>query len=177
MKNIEVEIRSFISKEQYEKLVDFFMNNAKLISEDYQETHYLKTNHDLRIQKNNSTAKVWLKSGKIHDEIREEIEVHFNREDFPKMQNIFNNINILPEIKWFRDRKQFEWKNIIVSLDYTKGYGYIIELEKMCNEKEKEKALSELKEKIKQLKIPITKKEEFDKKYNHYKQNWGALTK
>ena len=38
--NIEVEIRSFISKERYEELLEFFKKEGKFISEDYQETYY-----------------------------------------------------------------------------------------------------------------------------------------
>ncbi len=173
--NIEVEIRSFISKEKYGELLEFFMENAKLTKEDYQETHYLKTKHDLRIQKNNSSAKIWMKSGKIHDDMREEIEIHFSKDAFPKIQDIFNNIDIVPEIKWFRQRSQFQWKDITVSLDYTKGYGYIIELEKMCSNKDKDSALKDLKKKMQKLKIKITPKEEFEKKYVYYKENWESL--
>ena len=40
MENIEVEIRSFISKEKYEELLEFFKQNAELVKEDFQETHY-----------------------------------------------------------------------------------------------------------------------------------------
>ena len=175
MKNIEVEIKTFISKEKYEELLEFFRKNGKLIKEEHQETHYMNTQKDLRLQKSNSSAKIWLKSGKIHDEMREEIEVFFDKKDFPKMQHIFHNINIHPEIKWFRDRKQFDWENIIVSLDYTKGYGYILELEKMCSEEEKLKALEELKEKIKQFNLPITPIERFNERFEYYKENWRNL--
>jgi uncharacterized protein YjbK len=40
MNNIEAEIRSFISKEQYDSLLDFFKTNAKFLKEDFQETFY-----------------------------------------------------------------------------------------------------------------------------------------
>ena len=53
MNNIEAEVRSFISKEQYEKLLSFFKQNAKLLKEDYQETFYFDCESDLRIQRNN----------------------------------------------------------------------------------------------------------------------------
>ena len=64
---IEVEARSFITKEQYEKLLEFFKQNSKLLKEDYQETFYFNCEQDLRIQKNNFYSKVWLKKGKMHD--------------------------------------------------------------------------------------------------------------
>ncbi len=48
---IEVEIRSFITKEQYDQLQTFFRQNAKFLTEDYQETYYFNSKEDLRIQK------------------------------------------------------------------------------------------------------------------------------
>ena len=75
MNNIEVEIRSFISKEKYNELIEFFKKNAEFINEDYQETYYFDTKEDLRIQKNNYFSKIWMKKGKMHDEQREEIEI------------------------------------------------------------------------------------------------------
>tara|TARA_Y100000034_G_scaffold45400_1_gene55833 strand:+ start:11450 stop:12001 length:552 start_codon:yes stop_codon:yes gene_type:complete len=173
--NIEVEVRSFISKEQYEKLLEFFKKNAELVKEDFQETHYFNCDEDLRIQKNNFGSKIWMKKGKIHDDSREELEIKTSKEDFNNLSKIFNSIGLCVEIKWLRDRKQFNWRGIKVCLDYTKGYGYIIELEKMSSEENKEKILEEIKQKFNELKIVISTKEEFEKKFNNYKENWENL--
>ena len=83
-----------------------------LLSEDDQETHYLSTNQDLRIQKNNYYSKIWLKKGKLHDEQREEIEVKYDKNDFDNLAKIFKEIGINTKIKWFRKRHTFEWENI-----------------------------------------------------------------
>ncbi|MBU4070472.1 MAG: CYTH domain-containing protein [Nanoarchaeota archaeon] len=174
-KNIEVEIRSFISKEKYKDLLEFFIQNAELVKEDFQETHYFDCEQDLRIQKNNFGSKIWMKKGKIHDDAREEIEIKTNKEDFKNLENLFKNLGHNIEIKWLRDRKQFNWQGIKVCLDYTKGYGHIIELEKIGNESNKEEILQELKQKINELGVEITPKEEFEKQYNYYKQNWREL--
>jgi hypothetical protein len=61
-------------------------------------------------------------------------------------------------------------------VDFTKGYGHIIELEKKCAEKEKDKILTLLKERMNTLKIPLTPREEFEKQYEHYRKNWRKLT-
>jgi len=177
MNNIEVEIRSFISKEKYGELLDFFNQNAKLVKEDFQETHYFNCEQDLRIQKNNSGSKIWLKKGKIHDDAREEIEIITNDSDFENLGKLFNNLGYGIEIKWLRNRTQFDWDGIKVCLDYTKGYGYIIELEKMANQENKGRVLEELNKKLNQLEIPLTPKQEFEEKYNHYKENWEQLIK
>lgn len=174
-KNIEVEIRSFISEEKYKELLRFFMENAEHVKEDFQETHYFDCEQDLRIQKNNAGSKIWLKKGEIHDDAREEIEVFTKDESFENLGKLFNALGHEVEIKWLRQRNQFNWAGIKVCLDYTKGYGYIIELEKITSEEEKEKVLEELKQKLNALNIPLTPKEEFKMKYDYYKENWREL--
>jgi predicted adenylyl cyclase CyaB len=173
--NIEVEIRSFISKEKYEELLEFFNRNATIEKEDTQETHYFDCEQDLRIQKNNFGSKIWMKKGKIHDDYREEIEVYTKGDDFEKIKSLFENLGHKTQIIWLRDRKQFKWKGIKVCLDYTKGYGYIIELEKIGSNENKEEILQELKQKLKELNIELTPKEDFENQYEYYKENWREL--
>jgi predicted adenylyl cyclase CyaB len=175
MKNIEVEVRSFIPKEKYEELIDFFNKNAKFVKEDYQITYYFSGDHDLRIQKNNFFSKIWLKKGRIHDKYREEIEIRCKKEDFEKLYRLFLSLGYEVEIKWFRKRHEFEWKGISVMIDYTKGYGYIIEFEKICSEEEKEETYQLLKQKMLELGIELTSKEVFEKKFEYYKKNWRTL--
>ena len=175
--DIEVEIKCFISKENYQRLLDFFKSNAEFINEDYQETYYFNSVEDLRIQRNNSFCKIVLKSGKIHDYHRKELEIKLDKNDFEKLEKLFNALGYEIEIKWFRKRNNFKWQYIDVSLDFTKGYGYILELEKMSNEENKEKNLLLLREKLKLLGVNETRKEEFDKIFENYKKNWKELTK
>ncbi len=172
---IEVEARSFISKKQYEKLLDYFRQNAKFIKEDYQKTFYFDCKQDLRIQRNNFYAKIWLKKGKIHDESREELEIKFSREDFENLKKLFLALGFEVQIKWFRKRFEFLWDGVTVCLDFTNGYGYIIELEKMCAEQKQEGEFALLLAQLKSLGIEITPREEFEKKFSYYKKNWKTL--
>lgn len=175
--NIEAEIRSFITKEQYETLIEYFKENADFLKEDEQETHYFDTKEDLRIQKNNFFSKIWMKKGKLHDEHREEVEIKLGKDEFEKLQKVFAAAGHNVKIKWFRKRHEFSWKDISVCLDFTKGYGYIIELEKMCSESDKEQTVEMLKQKLNSLNIPLSKREEFDQRFKDYEQNWQTLTK
>ncbi len=174
-KNIEVEIQSFVSEEEYKELLNFFNQNSEFVKEDYQETFYFDENSNLRTQRNNSGAKLWHKSGNVHDEFMEEIEIHTNRDNFENMEKFLNKLGHTVKIKWLRLRNQFNWNGIKVCLDHTKGYGYIIELEKMSTEEDKEKTLKELNEKFLELNIAQTSKEMFKEKYNYYKENWREL--
>lgn len=170
----EVELRSLLSKEEYEKLKSFFDKNAQLIKEDEQETHYFNCEEDLRIQKNKYYSKVWLKRGELHDESREEIELKMDKADFKKLQSLFNALNYEVSIKWFRQRREYKWRGVSVMLDYTKGYGYILELE-ILTEGDEESALSKLRGLFKELNVKLTPKKVFSEKYKYYKKNWKEL--
>lgn len=175
MKNIEVEIRSFISKTQYQKLKEFFTKKAKLTREENQETHYLSAQEDLRVQKSDNFCKIWLKAGKIHDDKRKELEIYFDKKEFNKILELFENIGLKTKIIWLRKRLQYKWQNVSVSLDFTKGYGYILELEKMSATKDATQTLINLKKKLEFLNIELTPKEIFEKKFSDYEKNWKNL--
>jgi predicted adenylyl cyclase CyaB len=172
---IEVELRSFLTPERFQVLLNYFQKNSEIKGRDEQITYYFDSEQDLRIQKNLNYSKVWLKKGKLHDTAREEIEIKLPREDFEKLEQLFSSLGYNVNIKWLRERHTFEWNNVTVMMDYTKGYGHIIEMEKLCKENEKEEALKLLEQKFTELKIPITPKEEFDTAYQNYKKNWKTL--
>ncbi|MEK6936906.1 MAG: CYTH domain-containing protein, partial [Nanoarchaeota archaeon] len=82
MKHIEVELRSLISKEKYNELLNFFKKLNLQFTEDFHETFYFDTKDHLRIYRTNKEAVLLFKKGRIHDEIKEEIEIKFKREEF-----------------------------------------------------------------------------------------------
>ncbi len=174
---IEVEVRAFINEEDYERLKEFFEKNARLIKEDEQETHYFDCEQDLRIQQASDYAKVWLKKGRIHDEHREEIEIKVRREEFNELKKLFKALGYEVKVKWLRKRIAYAWKGITVYIDNTKGYGKIIELEKLTNENNKIEILNELKNEMKALGIKITPRQVFEQRFNEYLRNWKKLKK
>jgi len=173
---IEVEIRSFLTDEEYSKLLNFFKKNGNFLDEDFQITVYFSGDNDLRVQKTKNYSKLWLKTGKIHDVYREEIEVLFKREDFEKLVRILKILGFNAEIVWLRKRLKFEWDGIKVYLDDTKGYGKIIELE-LHTEKEERNSKEILLKRLKELGINLTPRETFEKKFLWYKKNWRHLIK
>ena len=175
MKNIEFEIRSFVTDEEYDRLKSILEKEADFIKEDEQTTLYFSGDKDLRIQKNNAGGKIWYKSGEIHEEAREEIEVKISSEDFEKAKKLFENLEYEVEIMWLRHRLQYQMDEIKITLDNTKGYGKILELEIVSGEENKEEILQALKDKMKELKIEMTPKEEFANKFEYYKENWRKL--
>lgn len=176
MINIEIEVRSFISRSEYKKLEKILRKEAKFMDSVKEETVYFKVkNKDLRIRKDKKQAYIILKEGKIHDDSREEIEIKLKKEDFSKIESLFKKLGCKDEVRWFRKRKIYKWKGVKVLLDDTKGYGLIIELEKVRTKKNKEKIHKELENKLKSFGIKITPKPEFDRKLQYYKNNWRKI--
>ncbi len=174
-KPIEVEIRVFISREQHQALLQFFRQQGQFLYEDEQMTYYFDCGEDLRIQKSNFYSKIWLKKGKIHAPQREEIEVKLPREDFENLEKLFLSLGYKVGIKWFRRRHAFYWRGVDVAVDYTRGYGHILELEKKADEQSKNAVLTELRSLLAELGIFETPQEEFQQKYLYYKEHWREL--
>jgi adenylate cyclase class IV len=79
------------------------------------------------------------------------------------------------EIRWFRKRIEYKQNDLKILLDDTKGYGKIVEIEKMVSPGEEKSAYQELENKLKSFNIKITPKEEFNKAFEYYKENWKSL--
>ncbi len=177
MPKFELEIRSFLSDEEYEKLRSRFDSQARLVKEDDQVTMYYSGRADLRLQKNNAGGKIWFKSGEMHDEIREEIEIKISAEDFDKATKLWEELGYEVEIVWFRYRRQYEKDGAKITLDDTKGYGKIIELEILSDAENNAHDLQKLKIMMNDLGVKLTDREEFETKFAYYKENWRELTK
>lgn len=176
MKNIEIEVRSFITKEEYKQLKKKLDKEAKFSDSTNEETVYFRgANGDLRLRRDGNQAFIIFKKGKIHDNFREEIDIKYNRNDFKKIENLFKKLGLKEEIKWFRKRRVYQWEGTKVFLDDTKGYGFIIELEKIGRVGEERKIHKQLENKLKSLGIEITPKKVFNKKFKYYKKNWKKI--
>ncbi|VVB77096.1 Uncharacterised protein [uncultured archaeon] len=121
------------------------------------------------------TAKLMIKLGKLHDAVHEEIEIGLAGKDFENIGRALSFMGFEPKIKWFRLRNTFEWKGVSVMLDRTRGYGNILELEKICDSKKKAAVLGTLESLLAELGVERTPKEVFDCRYAIYKKNWKRL--
>ena len=173
---IEIEVRSFLSEQEYKKLLSFFDEQATLVREDEQETHYFDCKEDLRVQKNKQGAKIWLKKGKLHDDEREEIEIPIESKDFAALGELFRALGMEVEIKWFRKRKVYTWRGVKVCLDNTAGYGFILELEKLVATQDTT-VREELIALLTELGLKQSPKSEFTQRYEDYKRNWRKRIK
>ena len=175
---IEVEKRSFITKEKYEDIIVKLKKDNVDMEETNQITYYLKGDTDFRIMFPNDFTKMWLKKGNLHDDAREEMEVKVDNQYKEDLIKMLSALNYEVEIKWFRKRIEATYNSYYLTLDYSIGYGYIIEIEKLVeDEKEIDDVKQELESTLKALGVEITPKEEFNIKYQDYKLNWNSYTK
>ncbi len=175
--SIEVEVRSFITKEQYENLLERMSTEGVEQENTSQVTTYFTGEHDLRIQKSDQSAKLILKAGVIHDRAREELEVAISPVEYPKLQRILETIGFGVDITWYRTRHRFTWKDLTICLDDTRGYGYILEIEKMVEgESETQAAEKSLHALLKELDIQLTPRSDFEKAFSEYQSHWRELT-
>lgn len=171
---IEVEKRSFITKEKYDEIVLKLKDN---ILETNQITYYFKGEKDFRLMHTKTYSKLWLKSGEIHDDAREEVEVYLDEKETSNTFKLLKSLGYEPEIIWFRSRKECDYKEIKITIDYTIGYGYIFEVEKLIEDDQNiEEAKSQLDNLLKEFNIEVSAKSQFSEKYEDYKINWRKYT-
>ena len=148
---------------------------AKLVDSLKDETIYFGGPKDLRSRYDGKQTFLILKEGKIHDKFREELTVKCNKEDFNKLEELLVKLGYGVEIRWFRKRRIYRWKGLRLLLGDTKGYGYIVELEKFGKVGKRKTIYKNLENKLKSLGIRITPKGEFSKKFEYYKKNWQKI--
>lgn len=175
---IEVEKRSFITKEKYYELTNYFKNNKYEIKEERQVTSYFKGETDFRLMNTPNYLKLWLKKGQLHDDAREEMNVLIDKKYEMDLLKMLQVLGYLVEIKWFRKRLELKHQIFNVTIDYSVGYGYIVEFELMVNDDSLiEDAKKQLQTVFKEFSIAESSKDEFNVKYNDYKINWNDYTK
>ncbi len=171
---IEVELRSFITKEKYEELIKKY--NAKC---EKQITYYFNSKQDFRMMKTKEYTQLWLKTGKMHETSRLERVVRIDNNYRNDLESMLELLDYEVDIKWFRTRSKVKLdENAELCIDYTIGYGYILEIEKqVADEVDVADAKSMLEKDFRDLGILVSKKEEFDIKYEDYVKNWKDYVK
>lgn len=173
---IEVERRGVISKEKYDELNNGLFKDRPM---EHQHTVYFEAENDLRIMLINGNAcRLWLKTGKLHDNQRKEIEIMSRGSNFLKYIEIFKLLGMPIKCEFDRRRMKiddyYNSDEFTYCLDDTTNYGYILEIEKMCETEEEAKLYEELiKLKFRALGIEITPKEVMNEMfYNYLKEGY-----
>jgi adenylate cyclase class IV len=172
---IEVEKRSFITKNIYDKILTKYQ---KKIITTKQITYYFNGEKDFRIMFMKDKVRLWLKEGHMHDDYRQEYEVLVDKQYGNTLLDMLHALGYSEKIKWYRIRNEFIYEDINITLDYTEGYGYIIEGEILIDDEQRiDKATSKIEKMFNDFDINVSNKQQFTDKYNDYVNNWLEYTK
>lgn len=78
------------------------------------------------------------------------------------------------QAKWSRDREEYSYKGINVSIDRNAGYGYLAEFEKIIDdEKEINNVRNELAALMDELDAEELPQDRLERMFEHYNKNWN----
>jgi adenylate cyclase class IV len=173
----EVELRCFVNPRQAHVVLEKIdALGYTQLTDERQITYYLDTPTDTRVQISSRGGRVWQKLGKMHDESREEFNAPMTRESAEAMISIFKNMGYKFKVAWLRHRCEFTRGDLMLTVDYTVGYGWIIEVERQSDEDDTSAVVAQLKQDLAQLGLEPSPKDTFDAAYKDYLEHWQERT-
>src|SRR3990167_9830696 len=171
-KNIEIEIRGPLTKEEFDNLVKLFENKGKKTSKkdrvliDYYtflEGGVENRHKDIRLRVTNGIPEIIVKVGEWGGtEQRKELSVFTKQGEFDTLVEIFGALGFYKGMLCVRKSKVYEYKGIEFALVEVPGHSYYYEAEKMAHEKEDaEKIIKEIKNVCKDLSLKVFDKKQF----------------
>jgi adenylate cyclase class IV len=171
-KNIEIEIRGPLSKEEFDNLVKLFEVEGEKTSEkdrvliDYStflEGGIEKRKKDIRLRVTNGVPEIIVKVGEWGGtEQRKELSAFTKPGEFDTLVEIFGELGFIKGILCVRKSKVYEYKGIEFALVEVPGHSYYYEAEKMATNKENgDNLIKEIENVCKELKLSIFDKKQF----------------
>lgn len=144
IKNIEIEFRGPLTKDEYSRLNKYlklngsFKQSKERISIDYSvfipKEGLEGRNNDIRLRVTNKIPEIIVKIGKMGGaENRKEISVLANQGDFDKLIQIFAAIGLTRGILCVRKSKVYEYKGIEFTLVEVPNHSFYFEAEKLIS--------------------------------------------
>ena len=77
------------------------------------------------------------------------------------------------QAKWSRERQEFKYKDLSVSIDKNAGYGYLAEFEKVIDDQTKaDETKALIRETMKLLEVQELAQDRLERMFAHYNANW-----
>lgn len=77
------------------------------------------------------------------------------------------------QAKWSRERQEFKYKNLNVSIDKNAGYGYLAEFEKVIDDQSKaEETKTFIRDRMKELEVEELPQDRLERMFAYYNKNW-----
>ena len=169
---MKVNKRTYINKEQTDKLIKYFDEMAVSKKEERQVIYTYHSEADFRLIKTNDYITLDLKSNNDED-------VVFIHKKYEKsMINILTHIGSYVAVKRFRTRHMYRYDNMYITIDENLKYGNVLRISFNYQEEiEKNKMLNEIEEIYQKFDIEVNSMETFLELYSKYRTSWADLTK
>lgn len=196
-KDIEVEVRGILTKDQYNKTLKFFKKkghfkkNKNRLLIDY--SNFIASEgirnrkKDIRVRVTNGIPEIIIKIGSWGgSESRRELSFKGKEGEFATLVEIFDQLGFSKGMMAKRDTVAYEYKGIEFALVDTPAHNYFFEAEKMAHNRDDfAKVENEIREVCKELGLKIVDKEGFFKfidklnkedneifEFKNYKENY-----
>lgn len=104
---------------------------------------------------------------------RAEFEWEIEGTTLDELDNLILSCGFKYQAKWSRERTDYKYKDINVSIDKNAGYGYITEFEKVVEDESlADKIKKELIESMKELGIEELPPDRLERMFKYYNENW-----
>lgn len=104
---------------------------------------------------------------------RQEFESQFSDITFEQLDQLVLESGFSYQAKWSREREDFKFKNLNVSIDKNAGYGYLAEFESVIADSTKADAVkSEIREIMAELGAEELKQDRLARMFDYYNKNW-----
>lgn len=172
-KTVEVEVRGSLSKEKYEELIKLLSEKAdskktkNRILIDYStflpHGGIKERTRDIRLRATNGVPEIIVKMGSWGgSENRKEYSVLASKGEFDKLVQIFAAIGLTKGMLCIRKSEVFQYQGIEFALVEVPDHSYYFEAEKMIGQSdEKEMAIQEIEDILKEFKLEQFSHEEF----------------
>lgn len=166
---MKINKRTYVSKEQTDKMIKYFDEVADKKKEEKQIIYNYHTENDFRLIRTNEYVTLDLKSNDGED------IVYIHKKYEKNIINILTHIGSYVAVKRFRTRHIYSYDNLYITIDENLKYGNVF---RVCYD---ENLKSIMEEKVKKLynyfEIEESSMDKFEELYSKYRNSWADLTK
>jgi len=162
---MKINKRTYVSKEQTDKIIKYFNEVADKKKEEKQIIYNYHSEDDFRLIRTNEYVTLDLKSNDGED------IVYIHKKYEKNMINILTHIGSYVAVKRFRTRHMYNYDNLYITIDENIKYGNVFRI--CCEEKDKEK----IKKLYDYFEIEESSMDKFEELYSKYRNSWADLTK
>ena len=129
----EIELKSLLTKEQYNRLYDELPRNMKVINRETIHTTRYRPG-DVRLRHSDKTIELVGKQGDATQICRKEIKIPLaSKEKMDHLAQVFALLNLQPDPPWTKHKIELEHKyngfTYIVCLQHIENFAYVLEVE------------------------------------------------